>query len=95
MNALDKSLLGLDISLAYLLDTIDNARDVPLIFSHDGRPVKPGCHVAEVTSGQCAALDCGANPQDWAEIFAQLWDIDEDDRTPVGWQVRSDHSQGL
>jgi len=40
MNAIDKSLLELDISLDRLLDTIDGARDVPLIFSYDGRPVR-------------------------------------------------------
>lgn len=33
MNAIDKSLLELDIRLGRLLDTIDGARDVPLIFS--------------------------------------------------------------
>jgi hypothetical protein len=81
MNAIDKSLLELDISLGRLLDTIDGARDVPLIFSYDGRPVKPGYHVTEVKAGQFAALDCGAHPEGWSEIFVQLWDIEEGERT--------------
>ncbi|NTF98215.1 DUF6428 family protein [Rhizobium rhizogenes] len=81
MNAIDKSLLELDISLGRLLDTIDGARDVPLIFSYDGRPMKPGYHVTEVKAGQFAALDCGANPEAWSEIFVQLWDIEEGERT--------------
>lgn len=81
MNAIYKSLLELDISLGRLLDTIDDVGDVPLIFSYDGRPVKPGYHVTEVKAGQFAALDCGANPEAWSEIFVQLWDIEEGDRT--------------
>jgi hypothetical protein len=81
MNALDKPLLETDISLGRLLETIDGAKDLPLVFSYDGRPVKPGYHVTEVKAGQFAALDCGANPEAWSEIFVQLWDVDENDRT--------------
>lgn len=81
MNAIDKSLLELDISLGRLLGTIDAAGDVQLVFSYDGRPVKAGYHVTEVKVGQFAALDCGANPEVWSEIFVQLWDIEEGDRT--------------
>lgn len=86
MNALDKPLLESDISLGRLLDTIDGVKDLPLIFAYDGRPVKPGYHVTEVKAGQFAALDCGANPEAWSEIFVQLWDIVEGDRThmPAG-----------
>ena len=80
MNALDKPLLETDISLGRLLDTIDGVRDLPLIFSYDGQPVKGGYHVTEVKAGQFAALDCGAEHEEWSEIFVQLWDIDEDDR---------------
>ncbi|TCS09218.1 hypothetical protein EV281_1011099 [Rhizobium sp. BK418] len=43
--------------------------------------MKPGYHVTEVKAGQFRALDCGANPEAWSEIFIQLWDIEEDDRT--------------
>ncbi|NEI24500.1 hypothetical protein GUK30_34795 [Rhizobium leguminosarum] len=86
MNAIDKPLLETDISLGRLLDTIDGVRNLPLIFSYDGRPVKAGYHVTEVKAGQFAALDCGANPEAWSEIFVQLWDIDEGGRThmPAG-----------
>ena len=80
MNALDKPLLETVNSLGRLLDTIDGVRDLPLIFSYDGQPVKGGYHVTEVKAGQFAALDCGAEHEEWSEIFVQLWDIDEDDR---------------
>ncbi len=69
MNALDKPLPETDISLGHLLDTIDGVRDLPLIFSYDGRPVKRGYHVTEVKAGQFAALDCGAEHEEWSEIF--------------------------
>ncbi|MNE65507.1 hypothetical protein D3C80_1609900 [compost metagenome] len=56
------------------------------MFTYDGNAVRPGYHITEVKAGQFSALDCGANPEAWAEIFVQLWDIDEDGRThmPAG-----------
>ncbi len=54
-----------------------------LVFNYDGNPVRPGYHVTEVKAGMFSALDCGANPEAWAEIFVQLWDIDVDGRTPM------------
>jgi len=85
MNAIDKS-VSTDISLGHLLDVLAVAPDAPLIFSYEGRPVRAGYHVTEVKAGQFLALDCGANPEAWSEIFVQLWDIDEDSRThmPAG-----------
>ena len=80
MNAIDKT-LSTDITLGHLLDTLAAAPDASLIFRYDGRPVKAGYHVTEVKAGQFSALDCGANPEAWSEIFIQLWDIEEDDRT--------------
>lgn len=80
MNALDKT-ISTDISLGHLLDALAVAPDAPLVFSYDGNPVRPGYHVTEVKAGQFSALDCGANPETWTEIFVQLWDIDEDGRT--------------
>jgi len=75
-----------DITLGQLLGVLAGANDFPLIFYYDGRPVKPGYHVTEVKAGQFSALDCGANREAWTEIFVQLWDIEEDDRThmPAG-----------
>ncbi len=70
-----------DINLGELLDFIDTQPDLPLIFHYDGHPVKAGYHVTEVKAGQFAALDCGANPEAWAEIFVQLWDVNEGERT--------------
>ncbi|QCL98526.1 MULTISPECIES: DUF6428 family protein [Agrobacterium] len=85
MNAIDKT-VSTDISLGQLLDVLAVAPEAPLVFSYDGNPVRPGYHVTEVKAGNFAALDCGANPEAWSEIFVQLWDIDEDGRThmPAG-----------
>ncbi|MCJ9695423.1 DUF6428 family protein [Rhizobium sp. PRIMUS64] len=87
MNAIDNGKIQEDdISLGLLLNTLDGERDAPLVFYYDGRPVKPGYHITEVKAGQFSALDCGANPEAWTEIFIQLWDIEEGDRThmPAG-----------
>lgn len=67
-----------DISIGGLLGFLAAHRDKPLVFFYDGRPVQPGYHVTEVKAGQFAALDCGANPESWTEIFVQLWDVNED-----------------
>ena len=80
MIVVDKSLSS-DISLGHLLGALGASPDLPLVFHYDGRPVKPGYHVTEVKAGQFSGLDCGANPEAWAEIFIQLWDIEEGDRT--------------
>ena len=85
MNAIDKALSS-DINLGLLLEALAASRELPLMFRYEGRPVKPGYHVTEVKAGQFSALDCGANPEAWAEIFVQLWDIEESGRThmPAG-----------
>lgn len=85
MNAIDKTFSS-DITLGHLLDVLAVAPDAPLVFTYDGNPVRSGYHVTEVKAGQFSALDCGASPEAWAEIFVQLWDIDEKERThmPAG-----------
>jgi len=85
MNAIDKT-LSTDITLGHLLDVLAANPDAPLVFHYDGSPVKAGYHVTEVKVGQFSALDCGANPEAWSEIFVQLWDIEEGERThmPAG-----------
>ncbi len=85
MNAIDKAPSS-DISFGLLLEALAASPDLPLAFRYDGRLVRPGYHVTEVKAGQFSALDCGANPETWAEIFVQLWDIEEGDRThmPAG-----------
>ncbi|SON54090.1 hypothetical protein HDIA_0549 [Hartmannibacter diazotrophicus] len=70
-----------DITLGDLLTVLRDAADLPLIFAYDGNPVRSGYHVTEVKAGAFAALDCGANHEEWSEIFIQLWDIDEGERT--------------
>ncbi|MBL0372377.1 hypothetical protein JJB09_10080 [Rhizobium sp. KVB221] len=70
-----------DISLGALLTALDERPEMPLVFHYAGRPIRAGYHITEVKAGQFSALDCGANPEAWSEIFVQLWDIDEDQRT--------------
>ncbi|WP_313611069.1 DUF6428 family protein [Rhizobium sp.] len=85
MNVNDKTHSS-DISLGHLVDVLSGAPDAQLIFTYGGNSIRPGYHVTEVKAAQFSALDCGANPEAWSEIFIQLWDIDEDDRThmPAG-----------
>ncbi|WP_438750657.1 DUF6428 family protein [Pararhizobium sp. O133] len=70
-----------DIDLGFLLAVLDASPDAPLVFSYDGADIRPGYHITEVKAGHFSALDCGANPEAWSEIFVQLWDIEEGDRT--------------
>jgi len=69
-----------DITIGGLLAVLAVHKDKPLVFSYDGRDVQTGYHVTEVKAGSFAALDCGANPESWTEIFIQLWDVNEDDK---------------
>ncbi|MDX3978510.1 DUF6428 family protein [Shinella sp.] len=81
MNAINKADFA-DITLGQLLDGLAAAPEAPLVFLYEGQPV----HVTEVKAGAFSALDCGANPEAWSEMFIQLWDIDEDGRNhmPAG-----------
>lgn len=69
-----------DLTIGDLLGLLADHKDKPLVFRYDGRPLKPGYHVTEVKAGLFSALDCGANPESWSEIFVQLWDVDEGER---------------
>ncbi|WP_312607878.1 DUF6428 family protein [Agrobacterium pusense] len=82
MNVIDKTLSN-DIDLGALLSALDANAEVPLVFRYDDRDVRAGYHVTEVKSGRFDALDCGANPESWTEVFVQLWDIDEEGRTHI------------
>lgn len=70
-----------DIQIGALLAACDAQPSLPLVFVYEGRPVRPGYHVTEVKAGQFSALDCGGNPESWSEIFIQLWDVIDGDRT--------------
>ncbi len=70
-----------DVTIGTMLASCDRQPSTPLVFFYDGRAIRPGYHVTEVKAGQFAALDCGGNPEAWSEIFVQLWDIVEGDRT--------------
>lgn len=67
-----------DLRVGELLTALEAAADLPLVFSYNGQDVKPGYHVTEIKVGRFEALDCGANPESWIEIFVQLWDVSED-----------------
>lgn len=69
-----------DISIGGLLGFLAGHPEKPLVFLYDGKPVRPGYHVTEVKAARFSALDCGANPEAWPEIFIQLWDVDEHPR---------------
>lgn len=75
-----------DITIGELLGVLAANANKPLVFFYDGHSVKPGYHVTEVKAGSFAALDCGANPESWVEIFVQLWDVHEGERNhmPAG-----------
>lgn len=70
-----------DITIEGLLGFLSAHGEKALVFVYDGHAVRSGYHVTEVKAGQFAALDCGANPESWAEIFVQLLDVDEAERT--------------
>jgi hypothetical protein len=70
-----------DITLGVMLEHCDRSPAAPLVFTYDGRTIQRGYHVTEVKAGQFAALDCGGNPEAWSEIFVQLWDVIDGDRT--------------
>ncbi len=71
----------MDIKIAALLAACNAQPSMPLVFTYDGRTIQRGYHVTEVKAGKFAALDCGANPEAWAEVFVQLWDVIDGDRT--------------
>lgn len=70
-----------ELAIGELLAACDAHPTSALVFIHEGRPVRAGYHVTEVKAGQFSALDCGGNPEAWPEIFIQLWDIEEGERT--------------
>ncbi|MGE3831467.1 MAG: DUF6428 family protein [Parvibaculaceae bacterium] len=65
-----------ELTIGALLQRLAEHPQKKLVFSYDGKSVKPGYHVTEVKTGRFDAIDCGANPEQWEETFIQLWDID-------------------
>jgi hypothetical protein len=81
-NAMSPALQRDELSLADILAAARAHAGEALVFSYEGRDVRPGYHVTEVKSGAFSAIDCGANPESWNEVFVQLWDVQEErDRT--------------
>jgi hypothetical protein len=70
-----------DITIGTMLAVCDAHASLPLVFSYDGRAIRAGYHVTEVKAGRFGGLDCGGNPEAWSEIFVQLWDVVDGDRT--------------
>jgi hypothetical protein len=66
-----------DITIGELLDFLRDHAASRLTFRYGGRTIRAGYHVTEVKAGQFLALDCGANPETWTELFVQLWDVDD------------------
>lgn len=66
-----------DVTIGELLAALAHHPESRLTFRYGGRPLRKGYHVTEVKAGSFAGLDCGANPEAWAEIFVQLWDVDD------------------
>ncbi len=73
-------LMSDDITLGELLAALEDRMSDRLTFRYDGQLIRSGYHVTEVKAGQFAALDCGANPEAWTELFVQLWDVDDSAR---------------
>lgn len=68
------------VTIGQLVALLESHKHLPLVFAYGGRTSRPGYHVTEVKAGEFSALDCGANPESWSEIFVQLWDVEEGDR---------------
>jgi hypothetical protein len=91
MLDVDKSLpppvlpLSGELSTASLLAGLDGDPSLQLVFTYDGQRIQSGYHITEVKAGHFQALDCGANPESWDEVFIELWDV-AGDRThmPAG-----------
>lgn len=64
------------ISIGTLLTQLAAHGDLPLNFAFEGGEIRSGFHVTEVKAADFSALDCGANPESWSEIFIQLLDVD-------------------
>ena len=75
-----------ELSASALQDALRAHTAKSLVFSYEGRDVRPSYHVTEVKTGRFEALDCGAQYESWTETFIQLWDIEEETRghMPVG-----------
>jgi len=66
-----------EMTIGELLAALAGHATIPLAFRYDGKFTQRGYHVTEVKAGTFAALDCGANPETWTEIFIQLWDVND------------------
>ena len=76
MNVIATPLLAAGFSTGAFLDELRVHDGKSLTFIYGGRAVAPGYHVTEIKTAQVKSLDCGANPEAWAETMIQLWDVD-------------------
>lgn len=63
-----------------LLDLLKKHKAKRVLFHYEGRAIQSGYHITEVKNGSFVALDCGANPESWSELFVQLLDVAGDGR---------------
>ena len=84
---------GSELSMGALRKLVAGHASKALVFQYEGRSIRSGYHITEVKSGSFVALDCGANPESWHELFVQLLDVSAMVRT---WQPASSrhHWQG-
>ena len=65
-----------DSSLARVLAALDSDDGKRLGLAYeDGTRVRGGYHVTEVKAGSFVTLDCGGNPDAWAETILQVEDL--------------------
>lgn len=76
MNVMTTPLLAAGFSTGAFLDALRRHDGKSLTFIYGTRAVAPGYHVTEIKTGAMKSLDCGANPEAWAETIIQLWDVD-------------------
>ncbi len=57
------------------------ARDIA--FTYDGQQIRSGYHVTEIKAATYHALDCRGNPESWAEVILQLWDVEDKQEEPT------------
>jgi hypothetical protein len=69
------ALTATDPSTGAFLDSLRSYGALPLVIAYAGHETRAGYHVTEIKAGTFSALDCGANPEAWAETFIQVWDV--------------------
>ena len=75
MNAPVTSMIQPDHTLGQLRARLEPHTALPLVFNYAGRTIQSGYHVTEIKAAHFSALDCGGNPDQWAETVLQVEDL--------------------